>query len=226
MKACSYCNTAYGKADTKCPSCGAVQHVIICDNCNTTHQASFCPSCGFGANEKLAYCQKCGVKTRGAVCPDCAAREKEDAAAAAALEREKQLVAAGEQEYIRNQALLAKSGRVLSGVGCKISGHNWLGCKCRRCGESRDEEHTFYPLAVGGDVERCTICGKTRSIKKEEAKAKGKTTAWTIALLILFPPAGILMAWLVQKDWTQTQKIIASVGSGCWLVFAFISNML
>ena len=38
---------------------------------------------------------------------------------------------------------------------CRIKGHEWDGCKCRRCGETRDAEH-------GWDGCKCRHCGEIR----------------------------------------------------------------
>lgn len=38
---------------------------------------------------------------------------------------------------------------------CRIEGHDWGGCTCRRCGKTRDEEHDWKGC-------KCRRCGKTR----------------------------------------------------------------
>lgn len=38
---------------------------------------------------------------------------------------------------------------------CSIVGHKWLGCKCARCSNTRDEDHKW-------DGCKCPWCGKTR----------------------------------------------------------------
>ena len=53
--------------------------------------------------------------------------------------------------------------------GCKCDkcgktrdqGHDWSGCKCRRCGATRDEHHAYKPIA-NVCQEKCAVCGKTR----------------------------------------------------------------
>ena len=51
-------------------------------------------------------------------------------------------------------------------LACKVSGHKWVGCKCERCGATRDKEHKWHVLE--GKCEAvCQICGKTRSIDHE-----------------------------------------------------------
>ena len=48
---------------------------------------------------------------------------------------------------------------LLSKALCKTTGHKWIGCKCSRCGEIRDEGHTF--LQIEGKCEqRCSVCDK------------------------------------------------------------------
>jgi len=38
-------------------------------------------------------------------------------------------------------------------------GHKWDGCKCTKCGETRDEQHQFAPVP-GECLKRCERCGK------------------------------------------------------------------
>lgn len=48
------------------------------------------------------------------------------------------------------------------GFMCKISGHKWNGCKCERCGETRDEQHD-WDLCNG----KCAKCGKTCPVQHD-----------------------------------------------------------
>ncbi len=65
---------------------------------------------------------------------------------------------------------------------CKIKGHNWDGCKCTRCNETRDSMHKFEPLK-NKCAKRCVKCGKEVEIphtwEKEGCEARcrvcGKT---------------------------------------------------
>ena len=41
--------------------------------------------------------------------------------------------------------------------------HTWSGCRCAKCGETRDEEHAFIRLP-GACIEQCSNCGTTREI--------------------------------------------------------------
>lgn len=43
-----------------------------------------------------------------------------------------------------------------------LFGHQWNGCRCDRCGATRDEGHKFI-LLEGKCVERCNVCGKERN---------------------------------------------------------------
>lgn len=58
-------------------------------------------------------------------------------------------------------------GHKWEGCKCKKCGetrneyHEWDGCKCTKCGKTRDEQHTW-------DGHRCSCCGKT--IKDEDVK--------------------------------------------------------
>ena len=47
-----------------------------------------------------------------------------------------------------------------------ILGHKWNGCKCERCGETRDQEHRW-------DGCKCTICGITRDEEHDWDLCKG-----------------------------------------------------
>ncbi|MDR0513970.1 MAG: hypothetical protein LBG81_02240, partial [Coriobacteriaceae bacterium] len=116
---------------------------------------TYCRNCGADFNTIKRKCPKCGAQTEGRICATCG----HDFAAAGSV------------------------GEVVSAVAakasCKIIGHDYVGCKCTRCGETRDEEHDFRPVKgkceqkcrVCGEVEelphqwvdnKCTRCGKTR----------------------------------------------------------------
>jgi len=60
------------------------------------------------------------------------------------------------------------------------------------------------------------------SLKNNKTEETMKKQIWTIALLAIFPPVGILLTWLLMKDWGQPIKIIATVISGIWLIIALI----
>ncbi|MDI9468758.1 MAG: hypothetical protein QM296_00960 [Bacillota bacterium] len=49
-----------------------------------------------------------------------------------------------------------KSG---SEVLCFLFGCKWQGCKCTRCGKTRDQEHDYRPVP-GRCVSKCAVCGK------------------------------------------------------------------
>jgi|LSQX01.2.fsa_nt_gb hypothetical protein len=51
---------------------------------------------------------------------------------------------------------------IVSKISCKVVGHNWSGCKCSRCGETRDEAHEFQ-LIEGKCKQKCSICEKTEA---------------------------------------------------------------
>ena len=48
-----------------------------------------------------------------------------------------------------------------------IFGHKWNGCKCKRCGETRDDEHAWNACT-------CRICGKRRDEDHDWDLCKGK----------------------------------------------------
>ena len=207
MKHCPYCNTDYILSENRCPSCQAIEYEIRCDNCNTVHKASFCPNCGLGAKETLILCPRCGSRVKGAFCPKCSYDS-------ASVETQKATTLGG--------SIGEAIGEIASGVACNISGHNWYGCKCKRCGEMRDQDHSFVPV-VGRSEERCTVCGKTRDIEKlawaNAEKSKKKKLIWTIVFLVILPPIGILFIWIWMKDWNKKTKIIVSIAATIWFVY-------
>jgi ankyrin repeat protein len=46
-----------------------------------------------------------------------------------------------------------------------LFGHNWKGCKCTRCGKTRDMDHDWSK-----DCEHCSMCNKTRTDKHDWSK--------------------------------------------------------
>lgn len=48
---------------------------------------------------------------------------------------------------------------------CLLSGHDWFGCECKRCGATRDQGHQFQPVngKMGTCIKKCTVCGKTKN---------------------------------------------------------------
>lgn len=140
MKHCVNCNTDYESFESKCPSCGTVDAKTKCDNCGSLYESAFCPNCGKGINENFIDCPKCGNKTKDRVCPKCG----HDIAATNIIQDAK-------------SALKAKAA-------CLLSGHDWFGCKCKRCGITRNEGHQFQQdeSKKGKCVLKCTVCGKTK----------------------------------------------------------------
>ena len=53
--------------------------------------------------------------------------------------------------------------KFLSKVLCKTTGHKWEGCKCTRCGEIRDEGHSFRQTE-GKCEQICPVCGKVEKL--------------------------------------------------------------
>ena len=46
---------------------------------------------------------------------------------------------------------------------CKLLGHRWEGCRCARCGQTRDTGHRFAE-AEGRCEHTCALCGKTEPV--------------------------------------------------------------
>jgi len=139
MKHCPYCNIDYEISESRCPSCNATDSEIKCDNCATIHRGKVCPNCGFGSNDTIQHCPKCGNKTNERICPKCG------------------------HDIASTSTIKEAAASVVSKVSCKIVGHNWLGCKCTRCGEIQDKGHTFQPVA-GKCEQRCSVCGKIEKL--------------------------------------------------------------
>jgi len=59
-----------------------------------------------------------------------------------------------------------------------------------------------------------------------QTKASKKKTIWTIVLLIIFPPLGILLTWVLMKGWSQKTKIIVSAVSNAWFAFVLIRGAI
>jgi hypothetical protein len=47
-----------------------------------------------------------------------------------------------------------------------FSGHQWNGCKCKRCGEISNAGHQWV-LIENKCIEKCAICGKERDLRHE-----------------------------------------------------------
>lgn len=139
MKHCQYCDTTYAKSVIECPSCGARDFETECDNCGTTYKGTVCPNCGVSINEKPRDCPKCGHQMRERVCPKCG------------------------YDTASTATVLDAVASVASKAACNIRGHSWLGCKCTRCGETRDMEHAFKPIA-GKCEQKCSVCEKTTEL--------------------------------------------------------------
>ena len=48
-------------------------------------------------------------------------------------------------------------------VKCGLESHEWRGCKCATCGQTRDQDHDWTPLKKIGPMVRsrtCQRCGK------------------------------------------------------------------
>jgi len=135
MKHCPFCNTDYELSESNCPSCSAAEAKTKCDNCGSIHGSAFCPDCGMGANEKFLECPKCGTRTKDSFCSKC-----------------------GYSFVASDTGIKAALGGLVSKASCML-GHDWFGCKCRRCGAVRDEGHNWQPF--GGKCRRkCSLCGE------------------------------------------------------------------
>lgn len=52
------------------------------------------------------------------------------------------------------------------GFLCKVIGHRWAGCRCVRCGATRQEGHQWVE-AEGRCEHTCSVCGLTEAVPHE-----------------------------------------------------------
>ncbi|MDR0501534.1 MAG: zinc ribbon domain-containing protein [Coriobacteriales bacterium] len=124
--------------ESVCPSCSSSEYYLKCDNCGKVQEdnnAVFCSNCGADFKEESNECPKCGAKMTGRICDMCG------------------------HDIAMATSLGAVAASVASKVSCKVVGHNFLGCKCTRCGETRDQGHDFRPVQ-GKCEQKCRVCGK------------------------------------------------------------------
>ena len=57
------------------------------------------------------------------------------------------------------------------GIICKLFGHKWNGCKCERCGDTRNEGQDFSFLEDKG-IEKSSICGEERNMENPTGLVK------------------------------------------------------
>ena len=199
MKHCTYCNTTYAVAEICCPSCGAVDFETKCDNCGTMHKGDFCTNCGFSIKEKPSYCPKCGCQTKERVCPRCG------------------------YDVATTFTVKDAIASVASKAACKIGGHRWLGCKCTRCGETRDESHKIQ-LVTGKCEKKCSVCGKTESIPHQWNCDKCTRCGATKGVVDkLWEPVAKRMPFLHLEK--KDNRVMASLGILLILMFAILGIM-
>jgi hypothetical protein len=123
-----------------------------CSYCNTDYKKSEtkCPSCS--ASDYEVRCDACNTLHNVAFCPNCGL---------------------GANEAQSKPNLSEALGGIVTGVKCKFGSHDWFGCKCKRCGQTRDENHSFE-FVDGRCEQKCSICGK---IKQLPHKWSGNTCA-------------------------------------------------
>lgn len=141
MKICTYCDTTYDLKENVCPSCGASDYKYRCDSCHTIHTEDSCPNCGKSSASKPSKpCLKCGHQSSERICPKCG------------------------YDSMTSSSMKDSVSSVIAKGACKLTGHKWQGCKCTRCGEIRNEEHDFKPVANKCE-EKCSICGERKELQ-------------------------------------------------------------
>ena len=139
MKICTYCDTKYELKEIECPSCGSNVYNIECDVCHAIHSEDICPNCGNGSVKILKNCPKCGHQTSERICPSCG------------------------NDSMLTTSVKESVASVFAVGACKLTGHKFVGCKCTRCGKTRDTGHDYKPVANKCKKE-CSICGNTVEI--------------------------------------------------------------
>ena len=100
---------------------------------------------------------------------------------------------------------------------CDVCGTVHDGGVCPKCKVAQAPQSTTTTIV---HVNQKDEDAKAAALAKSERKKKG----WTIALLIIFPPIGILLTWVLMKNWAKKTKIIVSVASAIWFIIAMSSN--
>ena len=59
------------------------------------------------------------------------------------------------------------------GFICNILGHKWIGCKCERCGATRNEGHDLQHQ--NQFIQQCTVCKTKKIIQDVECEKCGKS---------------------------------------------------
>jgi hypothetical protein len=110
-------------------------------------------------------------------------------------------------EYQASQTTCPTCGASAADIKCDYCGANHKGGICPSCGFGAP------PLSPE------EVAAK-RAAEAEAAKTRKKREIWTIVLLFIFPPVGILLTWLWMKHWSKNIKIIVSLGSAVILIAA------
>ena len=100
------------------------------------------------ATDSEAQCSNCGTIHKAKFCPECG---------------QKAAVPLPENAILEN--LKGTATAITSKAQC-ILGHDWDGCKCKRCGKIRDEQHRFEQVDDRCE-QKCAICGKTEPLKHQ-----------------------------------------------------------
>ncbi|MCL2634136.1 MAG: zinc ribbon domain-containing protein [Oscillospiraceae bacterium] len=105
--------------------------------------------------------------------------------------------------------------------------------RCRYCNaeSKRTDKHCSSCGSVSFDI-ICDNCNSVHSsnfcpncglatievkVKCEKAeKTKKKELIWTVGLLTLFPPVGILLTWVLMKEWNKVTKIVITSFAAAW----------
>ena len=65
-----------------------------------------------------------------------------------------------------------------------LFGHKWNGCKCEKCGTTRDEGHKWILLdgwrMENKDIAKCSVCGKKRGVEWNGCKCTKYDTGYSI----------------------------------------------
>ena len=136
---CASCGEEFAKGTKFCPECGTPVLLAVA-----------CKSCGEEIIPGKKFCVGGGTPVAAAASP-----EPQNAPAPPAPKLGS-VFGGALKKVIEAQA---------ETISCGIRGHEWIGCKCSKCGKPRNEGHSFQPVA-GKCEQECSICGKIE--KKHE----------------------------------------------------------
>ena len=86
-------------------------------------------------------------------------------------------------------------------ISCMLGFHDWNGCKCYRCGKTRNEGHDW-----NNDCEKCSKCHATRKNAHKWVKHRGRSFLFDLIIVTCYKYAMqyTVAAWEVQAGCKST----------------------